>query len=284
MRRIWAYSALIRIPNSLMAAAAVAVGWYLSSAAEGMRLNPFTMAAAFFVCGFGNIVNDIRDLAIDRIIHPRRALPSGVVSVDRARTLAFVFLIVILILLLWMNAAERIIVIVAVPLVVVYDLRLKHTVFWGNLLVSFLGALTFLLGGARGGFAGAFAMPGPLVPAIFAVLMHFGREIIKDIQDRTGDYSAGSTTGPVRMGTVIPMLLGDSVLAVLCLFSLGVYLAGWFDLLYLIIVVAAVCLPLIVLMIWLGLRPSARRCRTASSLIKSQMLIGMAALVIGKNY
>jgi geranylgeranylglycerol-phosphate geranylgeranyltransferase len=284
MRRIWAHFTLIRVPNCLMAAAAVAVGWYLAPVSGVMHLNPFAMAAAFFVCGFGNIVNDIHDLKIDRIIHPRRALPTGTVSVDRARTLAFMFLIVIMISLLWMNSAERIIVVIAVPLVVIYDLGLKQTVFGGNIAVSILGGLTFILGGAVGGTDTAVALPGPLVPAIFAVLMHFGREILKDIHDRRGDISAGSGTGPARLETVFPMLLVDSAFSALCLFCLGVYLNGWFNKLYLVIVIAAVCLPLLGQMIWLGLRPSAKKCSVASSLIKTQMLIGMAALVIGKNY
>jgi geranylgeranylglycerol-phosphate geranylgeranyltransferase len=284
MRRIWAYYTLIRVPNCLMASAAVAVGWYLSPVADNMRLNPFTMAAAFFVCGFGNIVNDIHDLKIDRIIHPRRALPSGTISMDRARTLAFVFLIVIMISLWWMNSVERTIVVAAVPLVVIYDLRLKHTAFWGNILVSLLGAATFLLGGAPGGFGAATALPGPLIPAIFAVLMHFGREVVKDIHDRAGDRSAGSKTGPVRMGTVVSMLTADSVFVLLCPFCLAVYLFGWFTMLYLIIVVVAIGLPLPALIFWMGLRPSAAKCRLMSSLIKTQMLIGMAALVLGKSY
>jgi geranylgeranylglycerol-phosphate geranylgeranyltransferase len=284
MRRIWAYFTLIRVPNCLMAVAAVAVGWYLSPLSEAIRLNPFAMAAAFFVCGFGNIVNDIHDLKVDRIIHPRRALPTGTVSIDRARTLAFVFLIVIMICLVRMNSTERVIVIVAVPLVVIYDLGLKGTVFWGNVAVSLLGGMTFIIGGAGGGYAAAFALPGPLVPAIFAVLMHFGREILKDIHDRAGDHSAGSKTGPVRMGTVFSMIAADVTFALLCVFCLAVYFAGWFNQLYLIIVVAAVCLPLIGQMLWLGLRPSANKCGLASSFIKTQMLVGMAALVIGRSY
>lgn len=284
MRRIWAYFTLIRVPNCLMAAAAVAVGWYLSPVSETLRLNPFAMAATFFVCGFGNIINDIHDLKVDRIIHPRRALPTGIVSVDRARTLAFVFLIVILICLLWMNSTERIIVIVAVPLVVIYDLALKATVFWGNMAVSLLGGLTFILGGAAGGVGAALAIPGPLIPAIFAVLMHFGREILKDIHDRGGDHTAGSGTGPLRVGIPLSMIMVDLAFVVLCAFCLVVYFKGWFNQLYLLIVIVAVCLPLLGQILWLGLRPTTNKCGMASSLVKTQMLIGMAALVIGKNF
>jgi len=267
-----------------MAAGAVAVGWYLTPTSDTLHLNPFTMAAAFFVCGFGNIVNDIHDLKVDRIIHPRRALPTGTVSVDRARTLAFVFLFVIAFCLIRMNSAERIIVTAAVPLVVIYNLVLKKTAFWGNFLVSLLGAMTFILGGAAGGFKSGLANPGPMIPAAFAILMHFGREIIKDIHDSAGDLSEGSRTGPVRMGTAFPMALADAAFAVLCLFCLAIYMKGWFNQLYLVIVITAVCLPLLVQMIWLGLRPSLKKCAMASSLIKTQMLIGMAALVLGKNY
>jgi len=284
MRSLWASVGLIRIHNCLLAAIAVGVGWYLAPDTGREPLNRLAMMAAFFVCGFGNIINDIRDIEIDRIAHPRRALPSGAVSLERARSLAFAFLVVVFALLIGLNGAERIIIIVGLILVVHYNLKLKHTPYWGNLTVSILAGLTFVMGGASSGFEAALSLPGPLIPAVFAILMHFSREVIKDVQDRSGDLSAGSNTAPVRSGTSASLVTAYAVLALLCGAALGVYFAGWFTRLYLMAVAFLICIPIVIQMLWLGFHPQSGRCRVISAIIKWQMLIGLIALSVGKKY
>jgi len=284
MKTVWAYMTLIRIPNCLLAMAAVGVGRYLTPGVTGEGMNPLALAAAFFVCGFGNIVNDICDIDSDRINHPRRALPSGIIIVDRAKTVAFCFLIVTGGLLFVLDNLSRLIVIVGLILVTWYNLRLKHKPYWGNAAVSLLGSLAFFLGGAGGGIETLAGLPGPMIPAVFAFLMHFGREIIKDVQDRVGDRSIGSRTAPVVSGTARPMSAAYAALFLLCGLAVAVYAAGWFKSIYLFIVIALICIPLSVIAFWLGLRPEAGKCRTASAIIKLQMAIGLAALILGKSY
>lgn len=284
MRSWWACVTLIRVPNCLMAAAAVAVGWYLLPGEAGEPLNRFAMAATFFVCGLGNIINDIRDLEVDRIIHPRRALPSGMVSLARARTLAFLFLAAILILMIGMNGLERTIVVAALILIVFYNLKLKQTAYWGNLAISILAGATFVLGGAPAGFHAALSLPGPVIPALFAVLMHFGREIIKDVQDSAGDKAHGMRTAPIQSGIRRPLLIADTALLILCLFAIGVYFPGWFNRVYLVAALVLICIPTVVEIIWLGGNPSHHKCLIVSALVKWQMVIGLIALIIGKSY
>ncbi len=284
MRLFWAYFTLIRIPNCLVAMAAVAVGQYLTPEADKLALNSYAMAAAFFVCGFGNIINDIRDIESDRINHPQRALPSGTISRVGAGTLAFLFLIVSLLLLIKLNGIGRIIVVTAVLLVVWYNIRLKHTAYLGNLAVSLLGALTFLLGGATYGFNAVWSLPGAIVPAVFAFLMHFGREIIKDIEDSAGDALAGSVTAPLRSGVTAPLILVGIVFAILVGVSLAVYWQGWFSQVYLYIILIFIHLPLTGLYVWLIVRPERERCRVVSAGLKIQMIIGLVALLGGRIY
>jgi len=264
--------------------AAVAVGQYLTPAAGGFRVKALAMAVAFFVCGFGNIINDIGDLESDRINHPQRALPSGIISTERARTLAFLFLVVSLLLMIGLNGLSRVIVMASIILVIWYNLKIKHTAYWGNLVVSLLGGLTFLLGGATYGWDAAMAMPGPLIPAVFALLMHFGREIIKDIEDRAGDTQTGSRTAPVRDGITGPMILAGILFMLLIAASLAVYQVGWFNRLYLYLVLIVIDIPLVVQYLWLVINPRRNHFRIVSAVIKVQMAAGLAAMILGMSY
>jgi geranylgeranylglycerol-phosphate geranylgeranyltransferase len=267
-----------------VASAAVAIGQYLTAITTDFHLNTYAMAVAFFVCGFGNIVNDIRDIESDRINHPRRALPSGLISIEQARTLAFMFLSVSVLLLIMLNGISRLIVILALILVTIYNLKLKHTVYWGNLLVSLLGSFTFLIGGATYGLSAMLSIPGPVVPAVFAFLMHFGREIAKDIEDRTGDALTGSKTAPIHIGTGQSLVLIIVVFAMLIAVSLLAYLKGWFNNSYLYIVVLGVYVPLILHIIWLASGLEQRKLRVFSITIKLSMIAGLLALILGRNY
>ncbi len=267
-----------------MASLGVAVGQYLSSSSGNLPLNSYGMAAAFFVCGFGNILNDILDIDSDRINHPQRALPSGQITLGQAKALALLFFLVSIALLIPLNGPGRIIVVLAVLLLVWYNFKLKHTAYTGNIAVSLLGGLTFLLGGTVVGIDMAPALPGPVIPAVFAFLMHFGREIIKDISDLTGDAVTGSQTAPVLKGTTVPLIIAYLLFLLLIILSVSVYLLDWFNTVYFIITLLLVIVPLIWQLIRLGIKPGRGKCRLAAALIKLQMLPGIIALILGKNY
>jgi geranylgeranylglycerol-phosphate geranylgeranyltransferase len=266
--------------NCLIASLAVAVGQYLSPATTDLPLNPFTMAAAFFVCAFGNIINDILDIDSDQINHPHRVLPSGRLSMAQARTLAFLFLIVSLGLVFVLDIVGGLIVVIAIILVTWYNIKLKHTAYWGNVAVSILGSMTFILGGTIAGFEHVFVLPGAIIPAVFAFLMHFGREIVKDIEDRSGDAKAGSNTAPVRSGSLTPLIIVYLLFGLLTAASLFVYFVGWYNITYLYITIGFIYLPLAGQLIWLGFHPDSKKCHRVSVLIKLQMLPGIIALVV----
>ncbi len=269
---------------------AVAVGQYLTVGFIPEHLNHFALAAAFFVCAFGNLVNDIRDVDSDKINHPKRALPTGAVSIDRARTLSCFLLIISLILTIWLSWPGRVIILAGLILVTLYNLSLKRLPYWGNLAVSLLSGFTFLLGGietidATGDHLLAlFTFPGPMIPAIFGLLMHFGREIIKDVADIGGDAIDNSRTAPIKHGKATPLAIAYFLFLILMIFSIVVYWVGWFKPVYLYMTLGFVILPLIVQMVLLGLNPDAKRCLMISSIVKLQMIPGIIALILGKNY
>lgn len=290
MRQIIIYFKLLRAHNCFIALLAVAVGQYLTAGFLSDQLNHFAMAAAFFVCAFGNLVNDIRDVESDRINHPQRALPTGAVTIERARTLSFFLLIISLVLTFWLSWPGRIIVVAGLIVVTLYNLYLKRLPYWGNLSVSILSGFTFILGGTEtiaasgAGLAGLISFPGSAIPAIFAVLMHFGREIIKDVADIGGDVIDNSRTAPIKHGKAIPLGVAYLLFLFLIIFSIAVYLIGWFGPIYLYITLSLISLPLVAQMVLLGFSPDSKRCLLVSTIVKFQMIPGIIALILGKNF
>ncbi|MDD4050468.1 MAG: geranylgeranylglycerol-phosphate geranylgeranyltransferase [candidate division Zixibacteria bacterium] len=284
MKSLPAYLSLIRIHNCLMASLGVAVGHYLSPGAGSPTKYIYAMAAAFFVCGFGNVVNDLLDIDSDRINHPARPLPSGRLNCRQAVGLAAMFLILSLALMIPLNVSGRVIVMGALVLVTWYNLALKHTAFFGNVAVSLLAGFTFILGGAEGGYKTIAAMPGAAVGAALAFLMHLAREIVKDIEDQTGDATVGGGTAVLKFGSKTATAAVWLVFLALAAGSVGAYTAGWFNGVYLTLVLGLVVLPLGVMLGWMSLSPDRRRCRLVSIILKLQMLIGTVALIIGKQY
>ena len=256
----------------------------MTPALDGSAINPFTMAVAFFVCGFGNIVNDILDIKIDRVNRPDRVLPSGRMDIMQARRMAHIFLIISLVLLIWLNTEAIIMVIAAIILLLLYNFRLKHRVFMGNLTIAVLGGAAFLLGGTPAGWSDMVSLPGPLIPAVFAFLMHLGREILKDIEDTVGDKKGQSITAPIKLGGRQPLILSHFVFITLIAASIWVYLEGWFNWYYLVLTVIGVDLPLIIQIIRVGLRPDPAACGLAAKMVKLEMLPGLVSLIIGKNF
>lgn len=284
MAIVRSYLELIRIHNCLLAAASVWVGSYLTSIpASFISLLP-AMLLVFLICGFGNVLNDLCDIASDRINHPQRPLPSGRLTIAQGWTALALLIIGSMIPYLFVQLITGVIVVISVLLLVWYNLQLKHLPVVGNIIVSILAALTFLVGGVEAGLENLWQVPGPIIPAIFALLMHSGRELIKDIQDKGGDILDGGTTLPVKYGSMIALNISNNLFIVMSLAGIAIFAFGWFNLAYLAILLAGVIAPIILQMIWLFHAPDQARAGRVASLLRLEMLIGLVALVVGKAY
>lgn len=284
MTNFGAYFALIRIHNCLIASLGVAAGQYLTPRAAELPLNGFLMAAAFFICAYGNVLNDILDIESDRINHPGRPLPSGKISRPAAVYMLLLLLIASLISITFVGSAARAVALAAILLLALYNFRLKHVAFLGNMVVSFLGGATFVFGGLAIGWEEALMLPGPAIAAGLAFLMHLGREIIKDIGDRPGDIISGSRMSPIMRSTDTALMIAHAIFALLAITSIVVYMVGWFNRWYLIMTLVVVIIPLTVVCGWQTASPNPARFGNAARLIKLLMIPGILALLIGKNY
>ncbi|MCD2259661.1 geranylgeranylglycerol-phosphate geranylgeranyltransferase [Psychroserpens luteolus] len=172
------------------------------------------VVATICIAAAGNIINDIYDVETDTINKPDKVLIGKHVSEKLAYNLFFALNIIGILLSLYLSHSVgkssffSIFVMISIALYM-YASYLKGTVLFGNILISFLVAMSLLV-------VGIFDILPVMVPenkpllspfldklidyAIFAFLINLIREIIKDIQDVDGDYKASMNTLPIVLG------------------------------------------------------------------------------------
>ncbi len=259
--------------------AAVWVGAYLTWL-DPVYYGPLVAGlAAFLVCAAGNVINDIVDIDIDRINRPERVLVRGDLSISYARNLAIVLALLALISGVAVNIEVTVAVAAALVLLLLYNLWLKRVRLVGNVVIALLSGLTFMTGGWAVNPQLAMILPGPLIPAVFAVFFHMVREILKDAQDVEGDRRAGVTTLPQKIGVPASVMAGLILFFVLVILTYIPILTGWFGGAYEIITVYVVDLPILGLLIFVWGSPTRRMLRIGSAALKLGMLLGLVALL-----
>lgn len=194
------YIQLFRPLNCFMVSVAVLIGAFVAVDYEIMK-KPFpvimAMLSASLFTAWGNTLNDYFDREIDRINHPERPIPSGRIKERDALRISTAMLIAGFLSAIFINRFCLIIFILSALLMLIYELKLKARGFAGNLSISALVALTFIFGGAS---VGAFTIESSsiLILAILAFILSLSREIIKDIEDVSGDL--GRETLPMSIG------------------------------------------------------------------------------------
>jgi len=170
--------------------------------------------ATLLLAAAGNIINDIYDVDTDTVNKPHALLIGKHVSEQVAYNLFFGCNILGVVIGFYLsNHVGKspffgIFVIISICLYV-YASFLKRTILLGNILISLLVGMSVLI-------VGIFDVIPAIFPqnretqitffklifdyAVFAFVINFIREIIKDIQDIDGDYKAGMNTLPIALG------------------------------------------------------------------------------------
>lgn len=280
MQNVRTYLSLIRVVNCLLAAAAVLVGGYLADPVLSYTPLVLTAVAAFLVCAAGNVHNDLNDIEIDRINRPERVLPQGLVTLPDARKLAIGCALVAILIAPWVNLWVLVMVVGALLLLYFYNIYFKRLPLVGNLTIALLAAMSFLTGGLACDPFLTWLLPGPLIPATFAFLYHWVREILKDCDDVTGDVYRGVTTLPQLVGIQSAAGIALAVFFVLVLMTFVPVYYRWFSRAYEIMTIYLVDLPLLGLLIFVWGNPSPRLLRIGSLALKIGMGVGLLALLI----
>jgi len=272
MARSWAADALalVRARNLLLSAAGVAIGGVL---AQGRATFPlmvwWAMASAACLGAAGNVANDVADREADRLNRPNAPLVSGTVSLQAALGMGGVAGGLGLVLAWWVSTELFAIALAALLVMLVYSPLLKRHGVAGNLAVAAVASLPVIYGASAVGWWRA-----GLVPAAMAALLHFAREIVKDVEDEVGDRAAGRRTLPIAYGSKTALALATSALVLFVPVSLAPYAAGWYGRRY------AVLVTLIDIgVIALIARLLERQVAGVRAALKTAMLAGLVALL-----
>lgn len=280
VRRVWGFVRLGRPMNMVMAGLGVVLGGVLSagvSVLDGDNAVRLTLAAlsALLIGGAANCLNDVQDLEIDRINRPSRPLPAGLVTVRTARLLWVFGTVGGLTVASLVSLMHLAMALAVAGILVLYNGYLKRLLLVGNVVVALVIGLILVYGGWTVG------TPGPaVVGAGFAFLTTLAREIVKDIDDVTGDAAVGVRTLPVAFGirTAIHGTVG--VLITTLLLTPLPYLILAYRGLFLLLMLVTDAFLLNVLWVLSGPEPE-KRARLAGRLLKVAMVAGMIALALG---
>lgn len=276
MKQLLIFLKIIRIQNALIAGTAVLLGYWLSRSEKSLVSLLLLFISAFAATGFGNVINDIRDIKSDRISHPDRPLPQGELTISAAWTYCVILIITGLVCSFSISKTHGFATFFPLVILTVYSYFLKGTPLVGNLVVAILVAYSILYGAL-----GAIGFTTLIIPATLAFLLNFSREITKDVQDETGDRAALVITS-----ASLPAVLLRSLIFMCTAIYLGLlflpYLRDDFGKTYMILC-AALIIPLHTYRTFLILSGNWKnQLSRISFLFKIEMLCGLLALAVDR--
>ncbi|NVM04890.1 MAG: geranylgeranylglycerol-phosphate geranylgeranyltransferase [Candidatus Helarchaeota archaeon] len=266
---------LLRPVNILITFISVFIGAWVGGNIYPLEKLFYACLSAALICGGGNVLNDYFDAESDMINKPNRPIPSGIICKLDALIFWIIISIIGFSISFFISLNGVFIAATAVILLFLYSSFIKNTILIGNIIISFLTGLAFIYGGeAVGNIEGAY------IPAIFAFLFHFGREIIKDAEDIEGDSAAKLCTFPIKYGIKKSIYFVTAVFVFLSLLTLYPYLFLEYSLVYLLIVVFGVDLTIFYVIYLLFKNPDKYSLRRVNNILKGDMLIGLLALYL----
>lgn len=280
-----AYIEITRPGNAVMAAIAVLL----------MAIINFNYSIPIILCFFvvlfatsgGNVINDFFDYKIDKINKPNRPIPSGRISLNAAKWYSYsLFLIAILfsfiISFILGNYVPVVFVSLCCVLMYYYAKYFKAMPLVGNISVSLLTALCFVLGGLVLSLEtnnNAILLTGIII-GFFAFFMTLAREITKDMEDIEGDRLENAKTLPIVKGNKFSSILTSILIILTALISPVLYFLNIFSIYYLI----GMIIPILIFIYcaYLILKSQDPEiCNKVSKLLKFGMLISFLCFILG---
>ena len=274
--KIFAYIKITRPLNVVITFGVVAVSILISQKhSTEVSLIILASLSAALIAAAGNIINDISDVETDKISHPKRVLPLGILTKTEAKIEYLILNFIAGIISLYLSYTLFVIVFISAILLLVYSAYLKKIPLIGNITIATLTGLAFIYGG----FAVENA-EAAIIPAVFAFLLNLIREIVKDVQDEEGDKKQNIITYPVKYGIDSAKKLATIITIILIAFTFYPFLAHIYKIEYFVIVMIIVN-PVSVICIKNLLQKRDTNIALISNLLKLNMIIGLIAIYFG---
>ena len=267
---------LLRPLNIAVAAFAVLVSAYILGVYEQYFILTCVVIVVITYNGAANAFNDYCDYEIDLINRPNRPLSRGMITSFQALSFAVILFAIGSVTAFQLPFYARLTAVgVAMPLIIIYSMRLKGTPLLGNISVAMILGLTFVFCGL------SFNKLDPMImPAILAFGLTLVRELIKDIADVEGDNSAGLKTLPLVIGKKKAITVAMIKAVLIGLVSLIPYYLNIYGNYYLILLIIGVEIPLAIVVVLFMKSPSISTARQSEKLLKFSTIIGLTAILI----
>jgi len=182
---------LLRIHNAFMGSLTVIISMLLWT--QNLLLISTAILAYVFLASAGNVINDIYDLEVDKINRPDRPIPSGRISLNEAKIIYVLLVILGLIFCaidsyLVNNIWPFIMGIIFAYVGFLYSAKLKIMGFIGNVTVGISFSIGFIYGWTVCGLPIDWnRLVSNILFFTVASTLLIAREIIKGIEDVKGD-------------------------------------------------------------------------------------------------
>lgn len=297
------YLKLIRFQNLLMIALMQCIIRYgflklqkVELALADWQFALLVLSTVFIAAG-GYIINDIMDQETDSINRPNQVIVGRSISESMAYNLYFGFTIAGALIgfylsnLIYRDNFFGIFIITSL-LLYIYATSFKQIAVIGNILVSLALALSVIIVGLFdiipatdqvNRFQMMLWLELLFDYAVFAFLLNFIREIIKDLEDINGDYNQGMTTLPIVLGVsrtakVVAVITAIATVILLWyinnhLMNSGLYIATIYALVFLVS-------PLIFAVVKVWTATTQKEFHLLSNVMKAIIFFGILFILI----
>jgi len=229
----------------------------------------------FLLMVASNLTNDIYDIKSDKVNKPCRPLVKYPGLKKSFQILALLSFFASTLLSIFISQIIFLIVLFSVPVLFFYTPILKGVPLLGNIMVSFyLGFVFIFIEICVSGDVSVM-----ILPALFAFGISLIREIIKDVEDYSGDKLAKIKTLPVYIGVKKTIYISCFFMILFLLFcgSLIFFKNNFY---YNISVFFLVFMPIFYLIFFLVKDPTSKACFRASALLKKITILGLIIIYI----
>lgn len=297
------YLKLIRFQNLLMIALMQCIIRYgflklqkVELALADWQFALLVLSTVFIAAG-GYIINDIMDQETDSINRPNQVIVGKSISESMAYNLYFGFTIAGALIgfylsnLIYRDNFFGIFIITSL-LLYIYATSFKQVAVLGNILVSLALALSVIIVGLFdiipatdqvNRFQMMLWLELLFDYAVFAFLLNFIREIIKDLEDLNGDYNQGMRTLPIVLGVsrtakVVAVITAIATVILLWyinnhLMNSGLYIATIYALVFLVS-------PLIFAVVKVWTATTQKEFHLLSNVMKAVIFFGILFILI----
>jgi 4-hydroxybenzoate polyprenyltransferase len=305
MRNIKAFSLLVRLPNLIFIFLTQLLIWYAlirPLAIEQPLVNPvlhlrallLLILSTVLIAAAGYMINDYFDIGIDAINKPERVT---IEKIFKRRTIivwhiilnVIALLMVTYIALNYLQLRYIALQLISIFLLVVYSTTFKRKLIVGNFVISLLTALSlFTIAAYEPAFPifnlGSYPVALFWIYVLFAFLITFSREIIKDIEDIKGDDAQHCKTIPLVWGIQVAKNVVYVLIALLLMLLLVVCFFQSRGNMFLIASIITIMLSLLLVVYKIHQATNTIHFHTISTYLKWITLAGILSLLCHSTF